>query len=82
MFNKIPKSVQAVAQRMVRAAASTMLSVGVIGGGFNAFGGVDYEGVLGVGVGAAIVSLLMSLAGQATTGNGPAFGDVEQIKGD
>jgi hypothetical protein len=73
---------KAAGQRMVRAAASTMLSVGVIGGGFNAFGGVDYKSVIGVGLGAAVVSLLMSLAGQATSGNGPAFGDVEQIKAD
>lgn len=76
----IPEVVKATAQRMVRAAASTMLSVGIIGGGFNALGGVDYKSVLGVGLGAAIVSLLMSLAGTATNGNGPAFGNVEQVK--
>jgi hypothetical protein len=82
MFKKIPNSVKAVAQRMVRAFASTVLATSIIGGGFNAFGSVDWTNVLGVGVGAAVVSLLMSLAGQATSGNGPAFGSVEQVKSD
>lgn len=81
-MSKIPNSVKAVGQRMVRAFASTVLATSVIGGGFNAFGGVDYMSVIGVGVGAAVVSLLMSLAGQATSGNGPAFGNIEQVKSD
>lgn len=76
---KIPNSVKAVGQRMVRAFASAVLSVSIIGGGFNAFGGVDYKSVIGVGLGAAVISLLMSLAGTAG-GGGPAFGSVEQVK--
>lgn len=79
---KIPNAVKAVAQRMVRAFASSVLATSIIGGGFNAFGGVDYKSVIGVGLGAAVVSLLISLAGQATSGNGPAFGSVEQVKPD
>jgi hypothetical protein len=71
--------VKAVGQRMIRAAASAMLSVAVVGGGvLNAFD-ADWTNVVGVGAGAAFVSLLLSLSGQLTTGNGPAFGDVEQV---
>ncbi len=73
---------KATAQRMVRAAASATLAVLGVNQVSSAFD-LDWQNLGGVAGMAALVSLLMSLAGNyATNGNGPAFGDVEQTDGE
>lgn len=70
---------RATAERMIRAAAGAILSVLIVGDGiFNAFD-ADWENTLGVGLGAMVVSLLLALAGNATTGNGPSFTNQEEL---
>jgi len=71
---------KAALERMIRAGAAGVLAVWVVGDGFmNAFD-VDWQNALGVFLGSAAVSLLLSLAGGTVSGNGPAFNNDEVVK--
>lgn len=68
----------ATIERMVRGFA--IAALGILGGeAFDAIRGVDWQNVLGIGAGGAILSLLFSLAGQAVSGNGPSFISSETV---
>lgn len=70
---------KATAERCVAGAAAAMLSVVFVGSGvLNAFE-VDWQNVLGVGLGGAVVMLLSALAGNYRTQNGPSLTNVEQV---
>lgn len=70
---------KATAERMARSAAAATVSVLVVGDGvLNVFEG-DFRNALGVGLGAALVSGLLAIAGGATSGNGPSFTKDEQL---
>jgi hypothetical protein len=68
---------KATLERMIRAGAASVLSFWVVGDGILNAANVDWQSVLGVFGGGAVVSLLLSLSGQAATGNGPALTGVE-----
>ena len=72
---KVQAFVLATAQRIVRSMAAALL-------GYLAAAGVttlsfDWPEGLSTAGFAGLVTLLLCLAGQATSGNGPAFGGVE-----
>lgn len=72
---------KAALERMVRGfaiAAITVLGHDAI----DAIGGVDWINVVSFGLGGAVLSLLFSLAGNATSGNGPSFTSTEAIDTD
>lgn len=58
-------------ERMLRAFAAAVLSTMVVGDGFNAFA-VNWGDALGVGLGGAVVSLLVSLAALKVGNKGTA----------
>lgn len=69
---------KATVERMVRGfaiAALTALGADAV----DVIGGLDWLNVLGFGGGGALLSLLMSLAGNAVSGNGPSFTATEQV---
>lgn len=71
---------QSAAERAIRAFASAVVSLLVVGGAFNAFS-FDWLNALGVGLGAAVVSLLLSVGGNAATdGTGPSFNKTEVVR--
>ena len=70
---------RALADRSVRAGASAVLSVWVVGDGILNAWSVDWQEAGGVFLGGAVVSALLSLAGSATPGNGPSLIDAERV---
>ena len=72
---------KAALERALRSAAASVLSILVVGDGVLDAFNVDWQTAGGVALGAAVVSVLMSIAGQTATGNGPAFGNTETTDG-
>jgi hypothetical protein len=67
----------AVTERMLRGFAIGVLLV--VGGNLFDVFTVDWPRALGFGLGGALLSLLMSLAGNVTSGNGPSFVRAEKV---
>jgi hypothetical protein len=63
---------KATLERMVRGFAIAAL-VPLGGQAVDIIHGLDWQNVLGLGGGGAVLSLLLSLAGQQVSGNGPSF---------
>jgi hypothetical protein len=70
---------KATGERMIRSFAAAMVSVLVVGENMMDAFSANWQEALGVGLGAAVVSLLLSLAGNVTTGGGPAFINSEKV---
>lgn len=66
---------RAAGERAVRAFAGSLLSLWVVGDGVLDLRGVDWPAAAGVGAGAALVSLLLSLVAGAGVGpvGSPSF---------
>ena len=71
--------IKAAAERAVRAAAASGLSVLVVGDGILNALNADWATFGGVAAGGAVVSLLLSIAGNTVSGDGPAFGHSETL---
>lgn len=69
---------KATLERMLRGFAIGMTLVIGIEDRFNVFE-ADWTKALGYGLGGAFLSLLLSLTGNAVSGNGPSFSQTEQI---
>ena len=68
----------ATLERMVRGFA--IAALGVLGADVvDVINGVDWQNVLGIGAGGAVLSLLFSLTGQFVSGNGPSFTQAESV---
>lgn len=70
---------KATAERMVRSATGAMLSVLVVGDGLLDALNADWGNTLSIGAGGAVVALLLALSGNAVTGTGPSFSNVEVV---
>lgn len=70
---------KAAGERAIRAGAAATLSAWVVGDGILNALSVDWPDAGGIFLGGAVVSVLMSLAGNAATGDGPAFTDAEKV---
>lgn len=68
----------ATGERAIRTFAQTAASVLVIAGVSGVLD-ADWKGVLSASGLAAVISLLMSVAGNAATKTGPSFTDAEQV---
>lgn len=69
---------RATVERMVRGfAIGALIPLG--GEALDVLNGLDWQNVLGLGGGGALLSLLLSLAGNAVSGNGPSFSQTEQV---
>jgi hypothetical protein len=77
MFNK--RFLLAGLERALRAGAAAVLSLWVVGDGVLNAWDVDWQQALGVFLGAAVVSALLSLVGAAAPGNGPSLIDAERL---
>lgn len=70
---------KAAAERAVRAAAAGVLGTWIIAdGAMNALE-VNWEDTGGIALGSALVSLVLSLAGNAATSSGPSFNQTETV---
>jgi hypothetical protein len=72
---------KAAAERMVRAGAASTLSFWVVGDGIFNAAHADWGNAGGIFAGAALVSLLLSLAGSTTGAAGPSLTGAETTKG-
>lgn len=71
---------KATAERCVRGGAAATLSSWIVGDGVMDAFNVNLQEAGGLFLGGAVVSLLLSLIGGATTGNGPSFNNTEVLE--
>lgn len=71
---------KAAAERAVRAGSAAALSAFVVGDKAMNIAQVDLAGAAGIFAGGAVVSVLIGLAGNVATGNGPAFNNAEKVQ--
>lgn len=72
---------RAAGERAVKSVAQGLLVAGIGAAGFNVLApGTDWRGILGIGLGMGVASLLTSVASDAlTAGDGPSLTDAEVL---